>query len=463
MIWPTPPETGDHHMAELVGQHVEVGLVVLGPAVLDIVVELEQERRRHHRQGHDHGERLRDVAEHHAGGESAGKQDESELSALRYDDGQAPRGAIVQTLPAAQAIEHNRFDGQQRSRHAQDQQRLRHQEFQVERHADGGEEQPEKQPLKRRYVGLEFMAVFRIRKQRAGDERTERRRQADHMHGEGHSHHGQEGRCGHRFRQPGRCDQRKEPVQQELADHDDHRDGAESLGRRPEIHGALDRRIEREQGHEGDQGDCGEILEQEARKGDAAVPGGQLALLVEHLDGEGGRRQRERQPDKQTCLERIAECHPDRAQDDRGQEYLRAAESEHRRAERPQPDRLEFQADDEQQQHDAELGDMEHGLDLIERVDEAEAPGSDQNASKQIAKDGTDTQPFRQRRPEYRGTQEQGDLIQQVVGHSGSDFQVLPRMSLRHYCVASLSASKHVSTQRKKHPQSANPGPKTTA
>ncbi len=62
---------------------------------------------------------------------------------------------------------------------------------------------------------------------------------------------------------------------------------------------------------------------------------------------------------------------------------LQRAAAEHRPAHRPEALRLELEPDDEQHQHDAELGEVQDRLDV---VDEPQAPGSDRDAGDQIAR-----------------------------------------------------------------------------
>ena len=58
----------------------------------------------------------------------------------------------------------------------------------------------------------------------------------------------------------------------------------------------------------------------------------------------------------------------DRAQDRGRQRHLRAAEAEHRTTQHPQAARLQFESDQEQQQHHAELGELQRRLDLADQA-----------------------------------------------------------------------------------------------
>jgi hypothetical protein len=62
--------------------------------------------------------------------------------------------------------------------------------------------------------------------------------------------------------------------------------------------------------------------------------------------------------------------------DDAGDSHLRAAQAENRTAQRPQPRRVELEADQEEEQHHAELGDVQGGFDVARH---RQARGADQH------------------------------------------------------------------------------------
>ena len=98
----------------------------------------------------------------------------------------------------------------------------------------------------------------------------------------------------------GRCDQPEHAVEHEAPDDDHGGDCTERLGGADQVHAGLCRGgADREQWHERNQRNGREILKQQHREGKAAVAGGQLALLLEHLQRKRGRRQCERQSREQ--------------------------------------------------------------------------------------------------------------------------------------------------------------------
>ena len=67
---------------------------------------------------------------------------------------------------------------------------------------------------------------------------------------------------------------------------------------------------------------------------------------------------------------------------ERGHQHLRGAQTEDGLAHDPEPGGLQLQSDHEHEQHDAELGNVLGGVDV---VDKAQARGPDDDAGGQIA------------------------------------------------------------------------------
>ena len=102
----------------------------------------------------------------------------------------------------------------------------------------------------------------------------------------------------------------------------------------------------------------------------------------------------------------------------RGDGDLGAAEAEDGRAHGPQALGAQLQADQEQQQHHAELGEVQDRAHLVDGVDEAEAERTDQHADEQVAQHVADAQQLGERRRHHGGGQEQRHLRQGHVGHA---------------------------------------------
>ena len=173
------------------------------------------------------------------------------------------------------------------------------------------------------------------------------------------------------------------------------------------IGGAAPRADTANSGGQGDQRDRRQVLEQQHGEGQPAVAQRQLALLLQHLQREGGRGQRQRQAGEHGGRPGQAERHGDGGQHQRGDRHLGAAQAEDGGAHGPQALGAQLQADQEQQQHHAELGEMQDRVHLVDRVDEAQPERADQHADQQIAQHVADAQELGQRRRHHGGGQEQ--------------------------------------------------------
>ena len=93
-------------------------------------------------------------------------------------------------------------------------------------------------------------------------------------------------------------------------------------------------------------------------------------------------------------------------------EQLRAAPAEDGLAERPEPLRLELEADQEEHQDDAELGELEH---VLRAGDELQSPRADQDAGAQVADDRAEAE-----EPGHRHRQHGGGEIDEAAGEPGA-------------------------------------------
>ncbi len=107
---------------------------------------------------------------------------------------------------------------------------------QVERHADGGEEEAEQQPFEGSDVGLELVAVGGVGEQHAGDERAQRRREPRLLHHQRDADHGQQRACRHRLLHARARHQPVCAVEHEAADDHHGDDDADGLQGRQQLH-----------------------------------------------------------------------------------------------------------------------------------------------------------------------------------------------------------------------------------
>ena len=136
------------------------------------------------------------------------------------------------------------------------------------------------------------------------------------------------------------------------------------------------------------------------------------AALGHRLHRDGGRRERQREPGDRAppaTAGRVASPPAARAGCRRRSICKRAA-AEYARAHRPQAIRIELQADDEQHEDDAELGEVQDGLDVAHQ---AEPERADQAAGEQVAEHGAESQAARERHEHHRGRQVDGRIDQE--------------------------------------------------
>ena len=93
--------------------------------------------------------------------------------------------------------------------------------------------------------------------------------------------------------------------------------------------------------------------------------------------------------DSTTIVADTGEEDPETSGGDKGSGEMGEAEAEDLVPQRPQRGRLQFQPDDEEQHHHAELGDAEHRAGILEQ---AEAEGPDGDAGDQVAEDRTEAE-----------------------------------------------------------------------
>ena len=230
---------------------------------------------------------------------------------------------------------------------------------QVERHADGEEEEAEQQAAKRLDIRFKLMAETRIRKQDPGEERAHRHRQPAQFQQLPRTEYDQE-RCRHHLARLAAGEQAESRVEQPVADRHQQRDAGERLAdAQPQRCRAL-RMLRREEGDEGEQRHNQQILEEE--DGDHFLPAwrGQFMALAEDGHDDGGRSEDKPGGADEGNLPGKAVEDADGGQQHRRQHHLHAAEAENLAAQMPEVRGLHFQPDDEEKNHHPELGDVQN-------------------------------------------------------------------------------------------------------
>ena len=252
----------------------------------------------------------------------------------------------------------------------------------LRRHADGDEEQAEQQALERLDVGLELVAVLGVGEQHAGEEGAERHRQPGALHQQRGADHEQQRRrrehlahsgCRRRRAAPGA--RRTRPPRRSRRRRSGRRSCRAQRARRAAA-AASSRRQQRQQRQHRDHR---EVLEQQDGERGAAVRGRRAARA---RPASAGRSRSTTAPAPKPMTAAVAGGCAERPGRRAQQRAARSstcarAQAEHGAAQHPQARRLQLQADDEQQQHDAELGELRDALDV---ADQAEAPRADRRS-----------------------------------------------------------------------------------
>ena len=247
------------------------------------------------------------------------------------------------------------------------------------------------------------MAEFRAREEHAREEGAERHRQAGSRHQLGDADDEEEGEGGEELAQVRARDEAKRRCG-EVAPDDDH---ARDRGRGdPEAH---PQRIRirtldmADEGDERDQRNRGEVLEQQDAERRPARRRVELLAVAHRLGGDRSGREREREAADERGLpvhapgeERGHEDHAARGELDR-------AAAEEGAAHAGEPARLELEADHEEHQHDAELGEVLRGGNV---ADEVQPPRADQSAGREVAEDRADAEARGERHADHRGREE---------------------------------------------------------
>jgi hypothetical protein len=169
-----------------------------------------------------------------------------------------------------------------------------------------------------------------------------------------------------------------------------------------------------------------EILEEQHGKAGTARGAHQAALLRQQLDDDCRRGQGQAQADDDGCGSLAAEQGSDGANRDRREGVLQAAQAEHQTAHGQQPLEGQLKADQEQQEHHAQLGD---GRDVLgvryadplqarpDMLEGADAQRSEHRASHQKRQHRIDAPAMHRRHDHACGAEHQQGI---AVGEQGS-------------------------------------------
>ena len=332
-------------------------------------------------QGDQH--RLSRIGLDHAGGHRLGEQQETELAAVRQDDGD-PQGDVRwpaqnrgdQRQERRLAEEEDGHPGQQRERRGAD-------DREIDLHADGDEEQPDQHVPERADVVLDLMPEVGFADDHPSQERADRRRQPCAMGGKCRAEReGQRGQqeqlAGPRVGSPGQSRPKQRP-----GDHGNDDEGCSREDELVDEHQTAEALV-LSRVHQDQERQRRQILEQQNADREAAVLAAELAVVRQLLERDRGRRHRDHAADHERGLPAEAERDRGGGADQRRETDLQAAGAEDGRAGGDQLRQRELEPDHEHQEHDAELGEK---LRALARRENPEAMRADREAGREVADD----------------------------------------------------------------------------
>ena len=275
----------------------------------------------------------------------------------------------------------------------------------VDRGPDGDEKEPQQEALERLDVAFEFVPVLAGRQNHTSQKGAQRRAQADLGHQESDPDHQQQSRRGKDLRHVRLGDETERRPHHESAPDHDGRHRRHHDQRRPPPRQTLDpgRRVPClrrllgspgvcQQGQDRQHGNHSEILKEQDRESAPPAAGLHQALLLQGLQHDGGRRQREDEPDGKGAAPVETSAEGDRGEYPGGHAHLEPAETEDRAPQPPQQGRLQLEPDKKQHHHDAELGEVQDVLAVLAHQPEGERPNGD--ARHEIAQHRAQTESF---------------------------------------------------------------------
>ena len=164
------------------------------------------------------------------------------------------------------------------------------------------------------------------------------------------------------------------------------------------------------QGHHRQNRGDGDVLEQQHGESDAPHPRDHIALVAQHLQDDGRRRQRQGGAEDQRCLRRDAHRPRRPGDQERADDDLGGAELEDFPAHGAQPLQRQLEPQREQQEDDADLRQLEGAAGFL---DHAEAVGADGGTERQVADHRTDLYALDLRREDHG--REDDQRVEKVV------------------------------------------------
>ena len=265
---------------------------------------------------------------------------------------------IAEPEQAAQAEDHEALEQDQRQHEADDLAPPLEQQREIDRHADGDEEQAQQQTLERRDLGRDLVVKRRAREEDADNEGAERRRQAGMLRQPGGGEHGQHGQDRERLgtASGARSSRRRAAAPDGRSRRSPPSVTAISPSCRPIAAASGSLEPGASSGTSASSGitamSCNSRIAKAARPCSVASSSRSARSGSTKAVEDRARPKPEHQGGRPWLADGRRGCR----QHQPGEHDLQRAEAEQGAPHRPDPRQLELQADDEQQEHHAQLG-----------------------------------------------------------------------------------------------------------
>ncbi len=288
----------------------------------------------------------------------------------------------------------------------------------VDQHADRDEEDAGEDVAERRHVGEHLVAVLGLRDQEPGDEGAQGEREAERVGRPGEAQADRE-RAEHEQLAAARAhDEVEEPRHQEPGgDHHQHHRQERAAEAERQRAGRRRHRAAEDRGehdHRHDQ----EVLVEEDRERHLAVRGLRLAPLVEQLQDDRGAREGDHHAEEDRLRGHEAVDRGAAGDQRQGERRLERAAEQERPPHLAQPGERQLEADDEEEEDDADLGEE---LDRLGVVDQAERGGADQHPGHEQPDQRRQAQPVADQHHQHRGAEDRDRLLEEVPQFHGRD------------------------------------------
>jgi len=200
---------------------------------------------------------------------------------------------------------------------------------------------------------------------------------------------------------------RRGPARQDDGRAREHGDGAGEFHHEQQIDAVAPAMAERARDHQ--HRDHQQILRDQHAHGDAAGMGVKLADLLQHLDADGGRGQREHEAEDERALKSPTQQRAGRPGEAEGNDGLQGDAEQRDAIDGAKGLEVQLEADEEEKQQHAEFG---KEVDALRALHQAETMGAEHHAGEDVADDGGLAQADQHETAAERDDDQQGDGIE---------------------------------------------------